>query len=369
LRVLGICSFAGRGGCERDFALLLRHLPPDVERSALTLGDGPLRQLLEEWAIPAAAAPAFAGRPGVADLGRFTDLLYSDLRRRSPSVVWASAQKAALLAAPACRLAGVPLVWHKVDFSFDRLLARPLALASSGITGVSEAVTRPIGALRRRRVLGTVPHPVPSDFDVDRQPDAGRPMIGTIGRLVPYKGHHRIIEAAAMLRADFPSLRVIIVGEPVPEYPDYPRHLVELARDVGLHGGFELTGFTDEERLLRVLSELTVFVSATYRDSEGYGLEGRGRAIAEASWCGVPVIVSRAGGAKESVIDGRTGTVVDDTHPRILAEAIRPYLGDPQLVERVGGHGRSFAHSMFDAERAGRLLRGHLDRVASAQAP
>ncbi len=48
--------------------------------------------------------------------------------------------KAAILSAPAGRLTGVPVVWHKVDFSYDRSLARPTAASVRGVIGVSEAV-------------------------------------------------------------------------------------------------------------------------------------------------------------------------------------------------------------------------------------
>jgi glycosyltransferase involved in cell wall biosynthesis len=363
MKVLGICSFAGLGGCERSFALLLEALPADVERSALIVGDGPLRSLLEEKAIPVAATPGFEGRPGPRELVRFTGLLRRQLRTERPGVVWASGHKAALLATPACRLAGVPLVWHKVDFSWDRLLARPLAMASSGVTAVSVAATRPIGRLATRRVLGVVAPPVSPDLSARRNGWPEAPTIGTLGRLVPYKGHHRVLEAAALLSEEFPRLRVVIAGGPVPQYPGYPAELAALAERLELSDRVELTGLVDD--IATVLPRLSVFVNATYRDSEGYGLEGRGRAIIEASWYGLPVVASQAGGAAESIIDGRTGTLVGDSQPRLLADAIRPYLGDPGLATRVGDAGSDYARSNFAAEPLGQLLCDRLRQVAA----
>src|SRR5207245_6031278 len=63
----------------------------------------------------------------------FTRSLLRLLERERPDVVWATGLKAAYMAAPACRIGRVPIVWHKVDFSLDAVLTRPLAVAVNGV--------------------------------------------------------------------------------------------------------------------------------------------------------------------------------------------------------------------------------------------
>lgn len=362
MRVLAIASYGQLGGSELHLAGYLEHRPADVVPHALLVSDGPLRLHLAERGIPTFAASGFEGRPDPAGVARFTRLMTRLLERVRPDVVWAVAGKAALLAAPACRLSRVPLVWHKVDFAFDRMLTLPLAACVSGVTTVSWALAESLGPLRRRRLLGVVP-PALRMPPIAADPDPRHPLIGTLGRLVPRKGHHHIIEATAQLVSEHPDLRVVLAGAPADKYPDYPDSLAALARDLGIGDRLELPGFVDD--VAAIYRRLTVFVNATYRDEQGFGLEGLGGSILEASWAGVPVVATDGGGAAEAVRDGETGTLVPASRPDLLAEAIRPYLRDPDLARSVGAAGMRFARDRFAPGPASRTLFHLLERAAA----
>jgi glycosyltransferase involved in cell wall biosynthesis len=353
VKVLALSSYGGSGGSELTFAAFIRHRPADVEVCALTLGEGELARVLAEQGTPAAVATGYEGRPTARRLARFTRSLLPLLRRERPDVIWVMAQKGALLALPAARLAGVPLVWHKVDFSWDRSLAVPVAAAVDGVVGVSEAAVEALGPVRERRLLGVVGPPVTLDASLEARPDPERPAIGTLGRLVPYKGHHLIIEAAARLRPYFPELRVVLAGSAASEYPDYPATLEALARELGVGDAVEMPGFVPAAE---ALTRLSVYVNATYRDEEGFGLEGLSGAMLEASWVGLPVVATRGGGTAEGLVEGETGTLVDSPDPDALAEAIGRYLADPELSARTGAAGRGFAQERFAPETASRRL-------------
>lgn len=340
MKVLAISSYGGLGGAELHLATFAEYRPPDVMIEALVLQPGPLADRLAALGIPTWTAP-YGARPDLARVARFTRPFARLLRESTPDVVWAKGQKAALLAAPACRLLGVPLVWHKVDFSFDRQLAVPLAAASDGVIGVSRAVLAALGPLRRARVLGVAGVPVRLPLDTIARADPERPVITSLARLVPYKGLHHVIEAAAELRDEFPALRVVLAGGEVAEYPEYRQRLVDLAEARGIGEQVDLPGFVDDP--VSLLERTTVFVSATYRDEQGFGWEGLPGAVLEASWVGVPVVATRAGGTLESVHDGETGTLVDSDAE--LAPAIASYLRDPELAARRGAAGRDFARA------------------------
>ena len=354
MKILAIASYGDLGGSQLALATFLEHRPADVDAEALLLTDGPLGARIA-GSLPVHVARGYEGRPGPASLVRFTREFLPLLARLRPDAVWAVGQKAALLAAPACRARGVPIVWHKVDFSWDRLLAKPVAVAVDGVVAPSRAVVDALGPLRRSRFLGVAD--IPSRLgEVDSSPDPTHPTIGTLARLVPYKGHHHILRAAAALSTEFPSLRVILAGAPAPEYPDYPSRLEAVAAELGLSDRLELPGFV--EAVEGVLSRLTVFVNATYRDAEGFGLEGLSGAMLEASWAGLPIVATRGGGTAEGVTDGVTGTLVDDAEPGALAAAIAPYLREPALAARTGQEGRAFARERFAPEAAARRLFG-----------
>jgi glycosyltransferase involved in cell wall biosynthesis len=361
VKVLALSSYGGLGGSELTFAAFIRHRPADVDVKALVLAPGGLADLLAEQGTPAIVADGYVGRPTARDAVRFARALLPLLKRERPDVIWAMAQKAALLASPAAKRARVPIVWHKVDFSWDATLAVPTALGVDGVVGVSKAVVGALGPLRERRLLGTVGPPVTLDPALTASPDPERPALGTLGRLVPYKGAHLIIEAAARLRPRFPGIRVVLAGTPAPEYPDYPGRLEALTRELGMEDAVELPGFVPAEE---VLPRLSVYVSATYRDEEGFGLEGLSGAMLEASWVGLPVVATRGGGTAEGLLDGKTGTLVAAESSEALADAIAPYLADPELAQRTGAVGRRFAQERFAPERASSRLFELLGRVA-----
>lgn len=361
MRVLAIAPYGQLGGSELRLATFLEHRPSTVEVHALLVSDGPLRPYLAERDIPTLVASGYEGPPNVARLARFTRSLNRLLDRTRPDVVWAVTAKPALLAVPACRIRRVPIVWHKVDFAWDRLTL-PLATCVHGVTVISEALANSLGPLRRSRLLGVVPIALRMG-DVRADPDPGRPVIGTVGRLVPPKGHHHIIEAATRLVVDHPALRVVLAGGPAANCPDYPASLVALADELGIGDRLELPGFVED--VAAIYRRLTVFVNATYRDEQGFGLEGLGGSILEASWAGVPVVATDGGGAAEAVRDGETGTLVPASRPDLLAEAIRPYLRDPDLARSVGAAGMRFARERFAPGPASRTLFSLLERAAA----
>ena len=343
MRILLVAPYGVVGGAELSFFTFLAHAPADVELRALMVSDGPLRSRLADAGVPVWVGAGYDGPPDPRQVGRFTRSLARLLDRWRPDVVWALGPKGALLAAPACRLRGVPVVWHKVDLSWDRELAMPLAAAVDGVVAVSEGAAAALGPLRSK-VLAIVPPPVTLAPDLAAPLD-GPLTIGTLARGAPYKGHHHILRAAALLSGEFPDLRVLASCGPLAEYPGHRERLLALAGELGLGGRVELPEWVEDR--VALLERLTVFVTATYRDERGFGLEGLSTAMLEAAWAGVPVVASAGGGTAEGLIDGETGRLVPEADPALLAEAIRPYLADPELRARTGAAARSFARARF----------------------
>jgi glycosyltransferase involved in cell wall biosynthesis len=325
MRVLFVASSGELGGAELALDTYLAHLPADVEGHGVVVSPGPLAAAMAQRLGRPVATGDLAGRPSAARAAAFVRELRRTIAAIRPDVVHATGQKAAVLAAPAARLTRTPLVWHKVDFSRDRLLARPLATAVTGVIPVSAAIA---ATVPERRRLAVVPPPVRLDpgFRVSEpRPPA---TLGSVGRLVAYKGHADVIAAAARL----PGARVLIAGGPDPGAPGHGDELRALAECEGVE--LELLGHVDNVQA--VYERLTVLVQATYRDERGYGVEGFGAALAEAGWAGLPVVATMGGGAAEVVDDGVTGRLVAPRDVAGLATAIGAYLADPAQAARAG---------------------------------
>jgi glycosyltransferase involved in cell wall biosynthesis len=370
VKVLAIASSGVLGGSELALSQLLIDRPPEVEMVTLLMEDGPLRDHLAQRGVPTWTASGFTGRPSAGALTRYTRSMLALLRRTDPDVVLAVGLKAAYMSVPACRIARVPLVWYKVDFSLDEKLARPLGRAVNGVVSVSGAVADALGPLRARKLLAVVPTPVRLPRELRITPVRQPPTIGTLASLTPFKGQRHIIEAAALLSEEFPDLRVVLAGLGTSKNPTYPEELRRLADSVGLGDRLELSGFVED--VSEVLGRLTVFVNATYRDGRGFGGEGLGNATLEAGWAGLPVVATRGGGSPEAMQDGLTGTLVEPSDPDDLARGIAPYLRDHDLARRTGEAGRRFARERFAPEivvpRMFEALGGLLEPASGARA-
>jgi glycosyltransferase involved in cell wall biosynthesis len=366
MKVLAIASSGGLGGAELSLIDFLRQRPPHVDVSVLIIGDGPLHARLQREGVPAHVAAGYEGRPTPAQLMRFTRSLRRRLVSSPPDVVWALGIKAACLSVAASRLAGVPVVWHKVDFSLDRTLARPLALAVDGVISVSDAVADALGPLRGHRLLAVVGQPVRLSSELNLTPNAREPTIGTLATLIPYKGHAHIIEAGALLSREFPNLCVVLAGAPSPAHPGYAAELVRLCDELNMSDRVAFLDFVED--VSEVLRRLTVFVNATWRDENGFGREGLSAAMLEASWVGLPVVATRGGGSAEALLEGRTGVLAEPADPADLARAIAPYLRDAGLAASAGAAGSDFVRARFAPKTLAARLFHALERAARGHA-
>jgi trehalose synthase len=76
--------------------------------------------------------------------------------------------------------------------------------------------------------------------------------------------------------------------------------------------------------------------------------EGFGLTVAEAMWKARPVVASRVGGIQDQVIDGRTGTLIDDPRDlRAFAAAIEHLVGDPGRAAAMGAAGREHVRDSY----------------------
>ena len=161
-----------------------------------------------------------------------------------------------------------------------------------------------------------------SDVSPPILPEASSPTIAVLGRLVPHKRVEIVIDAAAALRPAFPGLRVTVIGQ-----GPWDARLAEHARALGVADVVTFTGWVDERRKLRLLTEAWVLAMPSIK--EGWGL-----AVMEAASCRTPSVAFRVGGLQESVIDGVTGMLVDDAHS--FTDALGTLLADEGLRSRLG---------------------------------
>jgi phosphatidylinositol alpha-1,6-mannosyltransferase len=90
-------------------------------------------------------------------------------------------------------------------------------------------------------------------------------------------------------------------------------------------------------------------------------IEGLGIVFLEASASGLPVVVGDSGGAKDAVLDGRTGYLVDGRSVGAVADRLIQLLTDDALRERLGANGRNWVEREWRWDVLADRLRGLLD--------
>ena len=165
----------------------------------------------------------------------------------------------------------------------------------------------------------------------------GKRIIISVGRLVHRKGQDRLIESIARLRAEFPDVHLLLVGE-----GPHRQRLESIARRLQVIDAITFVGRVDLEQLPLYLSIAEIFAMPSRDRLAGLEVEGLGIVYLEASSCALPVIVGRSGGAPDAVIDGETGLLVDGNDVDSIATACEQLLRDPSRARAMGVNGREW---------------------------
>jgi glycosyltransferase involved in cell wall biosynthesis len=272
------------------------------------------------------------------------------LRRRRPDLILNWSAKTQLYGSPAAVLAGMRdrvVWWQQVIPSgrgwLDRCATLLPALAVGCYsTAAAQAQQRMFPSRQTFVVSPGTPLPGVSDRDAPLELAPDVPVVGLVGRLQPWKGQDRLLQAQALLRERGQAIHTLIVGGDSWDLsPDYAAALPRLAEQLKLAGAVTMTGEVPDAG--PYVEQMDILVNAS--DPEPFGI-----VLLEAMARGVAVVAVDSGGPGEFIDDGRTGVLARSGDPGALADALEVLLGDPELRARVGRAGReSFLRDFTDA--------------------
>ena len=180
------------------------------------------------------------------------------------------------------------------------------------------------------------------------------PLFVYMGRLKKYKRVDIVISALAAMTDSSARLHIAGSGD--------DRHRLEAhVKKLGLGGRVRFLGRISEDEKLQLLRSAWASVLASPK--EGWGISNL-----EAAACGTPVVAANSPGIRESVLDGRTGYLVQPDSVQLFARSLDRIAGDPALVSSLGAEARRFAER-FTWDAAAEQTFAHLQEAASGLAP
>ncbi len=184
-----------------------------------------------------------------------------------------------------------------------------------------------------RSVRRAVFHEFVAVSAVPRHESGGDPYILLVGAPWYLKGADVLVKAFRMLSADFPEVRLKIMGY----FPAVDR----LEPRVEKGDRIDILSPRNHPETLELISRASL-VALPSR------CEGMGRVLLEAMAAGIPVVGSKVGGIPTLIREGENGFLVPPGDVSALEDRMRRLLSDAALRHRMGARGYEMAHSEFN---------------------
>jgi glycosyltransferase involved in cell wall biosynthesis len=359
LDVLFVITDLQVGGSERQLALLASALAKGgMVISVYSFVDGPVRATLQQSGIEVVLAPG----SGRATTGRrFSPVtalhLFWFVLMRRPQIMQFLLPAAYLVGAPAAVLARIPvrimsrrsLNNYQHHRPLAALIERRLHSVMTAVLGNSRRVIEQLQTLEQvsREKLGLIYNGVAfAEVASDARPRI-RASLGLaedalvfiiVANLIPYKGHHDLIEAFGRVASRLPQgWRLLIVGRD----DGIGQDLDALVRSLGIAPNVRFLGARDDVRNLLAASDVNLLSSHE---------EGFSNTVLEGMAAQLPSIVTDVGGNSEAIVHGQCGLVVPPRQPDRFAAAIERLAGDAGLRLAMGKSALARARRDFSLE-------------------
>jgi glycogen(starch) synthase len=151
-----------------------------------------------------------------------------------------------------------------------------------------------------------------------------------VGRFAPQKGLLVLLQAIDRLcsTGNSGSIKLTIVGDG-PEKMEYEAFVATR----GLQKHLRFLGWVPLQKLCGIYNQADIFILPSIA-------EGMPSVVLQALSCGRPVISTKVYGSENLIIDGYNGYIVSPNDPVSLAECIRRFMGNRELLETMKRNAR-----------------------------
>ena len=371
IAVLQLVNQLAPGGAEAQFLARLKEHPRGFRPVVASLRRG--GPLAAEVARLGHAVEHFGLRGGLARLNTAHQILRiaALIEREDVKLVHANDSFTNMLAVPAARLAGVPVICSRWDLAhwdgrshhfLEALACRSADAVIANSRAVRELLIEEEGIPEERIFLvragldlrafdaelrGPLLSPAFPQLALGADGRFVRPTVVVVANLYPSHGHLELIEAAELVRKSVPDALFLCVGEG-PLRPLLEQQLGER----GLRNTVLLPGLRRDVPALYARAHASCVPSRGAETSD---------AIVFAMAAGLPVVATTVGGNPELVCEGEgpdaTGLLVPPYKPALLAAALIKLLSCPSAQARLlGAAGRRRVESKLTLPAMSRRL-------------
>ncbi|MCS6316246.1 MAG: glycosyltransferase [Nitrospira sp.] len=363
-------------GAEVQLLSLMTHLvrSNEFEWSIILFNEGRLAEELRKLPLSVSVIPETHHAP-IAIANR----LAKTFRHIGPDIVHTHKYKDSILGATVARYVGVPhivrvvhgmpepfsglrnlrmLLYTMVDrFVTRRLIDRVVAVSSDiekqliQIYGANHVVRIHNGIDLEAVQVSTPRTQKRREWRVDDKVI----LIGTVGRLVPVKGHAVLLEALRVLRESNRNVMLLVVGDG----PLRGQLESEVAR-LGLGEAVIFAGH--HSPAYDFINMMDVFVLPSLH-------EGIPMVLLEALALQRPVVATRVGGIPEVIAHGETGLLAEPADALSLARFIQQLIEDQAMAVRIGKAGRTRVEEEFNAQIMAEKTVGLYEKVLGNVVP
>jgi len=161
-------------------------------------------------------------------------------------------------------------------------------------------------------------------------------LLFSMARIETRKNHISVIKAVKMCIDNGINIKYLIASD-----GDEKDRLVQMVKEQQFENFVIFIGYLSEEEKISTLFSCDIHIMPSIQNDST--TEGFGIVFLEAAAAGVPSISGNVGGQPESVINGKTGFVVDGNDIPEIAKIISTLCADEKLRKKMGNCGRKWA--------------------------
>lgn len=171
-------------------------------------------------------------------------------------------------------------------------------------------------------------------------------VIGTVARLIEWKGHQLIIQAAEKLATDYPNIKFIWAGT---GDSNYKTRLIEMIKKKNLENNIVFTDWIDRSKMPSFYKSLNMYLHPAIKEPFGF-------AISEALMNKIAVACTKTG-SSDFIIHKKEGFMLRENNVDDIVNSIKYYYNNPEITRQIAeaGHNYSLKNLTFDKMWAGHV--------------